>query len=289
VEDRVLIVMPRILGLGDNTVDTDVTAALQFPGGNAVNVAVLARRAGALAGYLGCIGDDAAGQLVHDALVAEGVDISRLRIREGVNARALIAYEDGDRHFLGSRPGVRGQYALEVEDFGYIAGFDLTHSSIFSDLDAELLRIRSAAPLLSFDFSSFWTDRLLQRFLPLIDIAFLSAPDADDAICARLLRDCIGYGAKLAVVTRGAWGAVAADRTGVFQQSALPTKLVDTLGAGDGFIAGFLVAHLRHKAMPAALHAGAGLAARVCTWRGAFGHAAPWDGEQQGIIVREHV
>ena len=34
---------PRILGLGDNTVDTYVDAGLQFPGGNAVNVAVLAR------------------------------------------------------------------------------------------------------------------------------------------------------------------------------------------------------------------------------------------------------
>jgi fructoselysine 6-kinase len=281
--------MVCILGLGDNTVDTDVKAGLQFPGGNAVNVAVFARRAGALAGYLGCIGDDAAGRLVHDALVVEGVDVSRLRIRKGANARALIVYEDGDRRFLGSRPGVRGQYALEAKDFAYIASFDLTHSSVFSDLDADLPRIRSAAPLLSFDFSSHWTDRLLQDFLPLLDIAFLSAPNMDDAVCARLLRDCLGCGAKLVVVTRGARGAMAADQTGVSQQDALPTEIVDTLGAGDGFIAGFLIARLRHDTVPASLRAGAIMAARVCTWRGGFGYAAPWDGERQGIIVQEHV
>jgi fructoselysine 6-kinase len=280
--------MLRILGLGDNTVDTDVRAAWQFPGGNALNVAVLARRAGADAGYLGCIGDDPAGRLVRDALAAEGVDTSRLRIRAGANARALIAYTDGDRRFLGSRPGVRGQYALQAEDFPYIGGFDATHSSIFSDLDAELSRIRSAAPLLSFDFSSHWTDRVLHRVLPSIDIAFLSAPDPDDAAGERLLRDCLSHGAKLAVVTRGARGAMAADRTGVFHQGALPTTVVDTLGAGDGFVAGFLLARLRHATVPAALRAGAEMAARVCTWHGAFGHAAPWDGEQEGIVMREH-
>jgi fructoselysine 6-kinase len=281
--------MVRILGLGDNTVDTDVVTTLQFPGGNAVNVAVLTRRAGAEAGYLGCTGNDVAGRLVRDALAAEGVDISRLRTREGANARALIAYEKGDRRFLGSRPGVRGQYALDAADFAYIARFDLTHSSIFSDLEAELPRIRSSAPLLSFDFSNRWTCTLLQHTLPSIDIAFLSVPDAEHATCVRLLRDCVGQGAKLAVVTRGARGAMAADRTGMCQQAALPTKVVDTLGAGDGFIAAFLIAHLRHDTLAEALRAGAEMAARVCTWRGAFGHAAPWDGEQQGIIVREHV
>ena len=76
-----------------------------------MNAAVLARRAGAPAGYLACIGDDIAGWLVCDALVTEGVHISRLRIRKGANALALIAYDEGDRRFRGSPPGVRGQYA----------------------------------------------------------------------------------------------------------------------------------------------------------------------------------
>jgi len=279
--------MPRLLGLGDNTVDTDVKAAVQYPGGNAVNVAVLARRAGAETGHLGCVGNDAAGALVCDALVAEGVDISRVRICDGANARALLAYHGGDRRFLGSRPGVRGQYALAAADFDYIAGFDLTHSSIFSELEAELPRIRSVTPQLSFDFSDRWTDGLLRQILPQIDIAFLSAPDADDAACATLLRHCSRLRAKLVVVTRGALGAMATDHAGISKQPALPTSVVDTLGAGDGFIAAFLVAHLQRAALPMALRAGAAMAADVCTWRGAFGHAAPWDGERRGIEMRE--
>jgi fructoselysine 6-kinase len=279
--------MVRILGLGDNTVDTDVGARLQFPGGNTVNVAVMARRAGAEAAYLGCIGSDAAGTLVRSALAAEGVDISRLRIRQGANARALIAYLDGDRRFLGSRPGVRGQYDLDAADLDYVASYDLTHSSLFSDLGEEVSHIRAAAPVLSFDFSNRWTMTLLRQNLPRIDIAFLSAPAETSTACAKLLRDCVRLGARLAVVTRGPLGAVAVDQSGEFRQSALATDIVDTLGAGDAFIAAFLIAHLQHASLPAALRAGAVMAAHACTWRGAFGHAVPWDGEREGVVMRQ--
>jgi len=64
----------RVLGLGDNTVDTYVDRHLQFPGGNAVNVAVLCRRLGAQASYLGCLGSDEAGDVLRAALAAEGVE-----------------------------------------------------------------------------------------------------------------------------------------------------------------------------------------------------------------------
>ena len=75
----------RILGIGDNTVDIYVDQGMEYPGGNAVNVAVLARRLGAETSYLGCLGRDALGDLVHECLVAEGVDVSRCRRIDGPN------------------------------------------------------------------------------------------------------------------------------------------------------------------------------------------------------------
>src|SRR5690606_35224588 len=134
--------MHRILGIGDNTVDTYVSAQLQYPGGNAVNVAALTRRLGAHSAYLGCVGNDTAGDLVRHALLAEMVDMSRVRIRHGDNARAFIAHQDGDRSFLGAYAGVRAQYELEDEDFEYAAGLDLTPPSIYSRLDHVLARLR---------------------------------------------------------------------------------------------------------------------------------------------------
>jgi fructoselysine 6-kinase len=267
---------PRLLGLGDNTIDTCVDAGMQYPGGNAVNVAVLARRLGLETAYLGCLGTDAGGDLLAAALAAEGVDTRRCRRVAGPNARARIAHEGGDRRFLGSEPGVRGRYAFDAADLAYIAGFDAVHSSIFSEIDEALPRIRASARLLSYDFSERWTDAAFDRVLPHLDIAFLSAPRRGDKAVAALLRGCAARGVRLAVATRGEAGAMALADGVLLRQGIVQAPVLDTLGAGDGFIAGFLAARLRGAAVPAALAAGAGQAARVCGWRGAFGHGTAW-------------
>lgn len=268
---------PRLLGLGDNTIDTYVSAGLQFPGGNAVNVAVMARRLGLGASYLGCWGDDEGGRILDAALAAEHVDLSHVRrIAGGETARARVAHENGDRRFIGSRPGVRAAYDLRDSDLDFIRAHDLVHTSCNSDLDGELARIAAAARLLSYDYSEKWTDVRLAATLPHVGIAFLSAPRRDDAECAALLARCIEAGVKIAVATRGADGVIARADDRLHRHAVVAITPVDTLGAGDGFIAGFLVQHLRGGDVAACLAAGAEYAAKVCTWQGAFGHARPW-------------
>lgn len=250
---------------------------MQFPGGNAVNVAVLAGRLGAEAGYLGCLGSDEAGMLIVDALRGEGVDTSRCRLRAGDNARAFIGHDGNDRRFLRSQRGVRGQWGgFSPEDLAYIAGFDLVHSSVYSELEAELATIGQAARRLSYDFSERWSEANLAATLPQVDIAFLSHPTGSDAQCHELARRCAEAGPAVVVVTRGARGSLAL-AGGVFHHHGITlTPVVDTLGAGDGFIAAFLLAELEGKGIPEALAAGAANAAAVCTYQGGFGHGAPW-------------
>ena len=266
-----------LLGLGDNTVDTYVDRGLQFPGGNAVNVAVLAHRLGAKCGYLGCIGSDEAGMLLIEALRAEGVDTGYCRVLPGENARAFIGHDGNDRRFLRSQRGVRGQWGgFAAADLAYIAGFDLVHSSVYSELESDLPAIRQAARRLSYDFSERWTDANLAATLPALDIAFLSFPTASDDECRGLLARCVGQGPSIAVVTRGQRGSMALSG-GVFHRYGIAhASVVDTLGAGDGFIAAFLLAILEDAGFEAALAAGADHAAAVCEYHGGFGHGAPW-------------
>lgn len=267
----------RLLGLGDNTVDTYVDRGLQFPGGNAVNVAVQARRLGADTGYLGCLGSDEAGRLILSALREEGVDTSRCRVLAGENARAFIGHDGNDRRFLRSQRGVRGQWGgFSPDDLAYIAGFDLVHASVYSELECEFATLRGAVRRLSYDFSERWTDENLAATLPFLDIAFLSFPAGSDAECRDLAQRCAAAGPGLVVVTRGERGSLAL-AGGVFHRHGItPARIVDTLGAGDGFIAAFLLAVLEGRGVPEALAAGAANAAAVCAYQGGFGHGAPW-------------
>lgn len=277
--------MHRILGLGDNTVDTYVDLGLQYPGGNAVNVAVMAARKGAATGYLGCVGEDEGGALVRSSLVAEGVDVARLRTRPGANARAFIGHVDGDRKFLRTEPGVRADYRWEDADFEYMARFDHVHTSIYSQLDEMLPLVKRAAGSVSIDGSNRWTPEWLDRVLPHVRFVFLSASDVAEAELDALIAHCLGKGPDVVVATRGGDGAVGATRTERLTQAALPTTVVDTLGAGDGFISGFLVDYLGGASLRHALHAGATYAARVCTWHGGYGHDARWTGDATAAVA----
>ena len=276
--------MIRVLGIGDNTVDIYVDQGVQFPGGNAVNVAVLMRRLGAEAAYLGCYGNDFLGNIINDALIAEGIDCSRVRRVEGNTSWSRIRHIGNDRVFDGSQPSLREDYHLSDDDFSWMAEFDIVHSSIYSHLEDALPAIHASARIFSFDFSSDYTDVYIAATAPHLDIAFLSAPDRSEADVAGLARNIAAFGPGLVVITRGAQGALACEAGEIRTAGIESVQVVDTLAAGDGFIAGFLMARLEGADLQSQLTAGAHNAARVCGYRGAFGHEIPIRPGQPGNI-----
>ncbi len=79
------------------------------------------------------------------------------------------------------------------------------------------------------------------------------------------------YGLGLAVITLGPGGGVAVEPGGnVTRVPGFPTKVVDTVGAGDTFMAGFLDARVKlGLSLEASLERGAAAASIVCSRRGA--------------------
>ena len=264
----------RLLGLGDNTVDIYVDQGLEYPGGNAVNVAVFARRLGAETAYLGCVGnDDRAARVMH-ALTSEGVDVSRVRHLEEVNSWSRIRHDGADRVFDGSHLIDRTKYRLVESDFAFMRSFNHCHTSLYSGLDGNLAEIQAASRCLSYDFSEEFTDAHLEKIGPRIDIAFLSGADRDLEQCNALAARLQALGCSLTVITRGARGSMCVKDGVAVHAKPAPADVGDTLGAGDGFIAGFLVAFHAAADSAEALRQGAVSAAQACSSHGAFGYQA---------------
>ncbi|HEX8940452.1 MAG TPA: PfkB family carbohydrate kinase [Candidatus Limnocylindrales bacterium] len=263
----------RLLGVGDNVVDRYRDLGRMFPGGNALNVAVAARRAGIEAAYIGALGTDRAGETVLGALRAEGLELDRLRVVDGPNAWAEVTLVEGDRVFVGSHVGV-SRFRLDETDLAYAASFDLIHTGDCSMVEDQVADLAARAPV-SFDFSIHREPGYTEALLPHLEIACFSASDLDEEAALDLLAAAVARGPRLALATRGTAPALLFDGRRTWRQAAVPVQVVDTLGAGDSFI-GCLLAGLVTGQDPAvALEAAADAAARTCADYGAFGHGVP--------------
>ena len=267
----------RVVGVGDNTVDRYLHLGQMFPGGNAVNVAVFARRFGHDAAYVGAIAEDERGNLLRDALTAEGLDLSHLRIVPGVTSYSDVSLVDGDRVFTGSLRGVSVPLVLTEDDLTFIAAHDLVHTSIYSDIESQLLRLRHAARFLAYDFSDEWDEAMLERVIPQVDASLLSTADHPRDTVLALLDRLRDTNLQLIVATRGSDPAIVQVGGERYEQGPVETEVVDTLGAGDAFAARLLAEHLLGTEIRAALALAAQSAAEACTYLGAWGHGAELD------------
>lgn len=288
----------KVIGFGDNIVDRFLDRKVMYPGGNCVNVAVLARRSGAQAGYLGVFGSDSLGGFVRSAIEAEGVEASRCIVRDGPNGVTEIRVVDGDREFLGWNDGgvtISQPFVLGPDDLDYLGTADLVHSSVYSASETQLPALRTAGTLVSFDYSSeaeSRSERYLRRTAPYVDLALFSFGDQAASLAEWQLRGAVAAGASLAVGTRGAAGALLFDGNRFFVQGAVPIdprRFTDTMGCGDAFLTGLVLALLDDgwtrssvpspAAVERALAAAAGLAAEQCYVEGAFGYGLPVDAQ----------
>jgi len=233
-------------------------------GGAPANVAIGAARLGARVAFTGVVGEDEFGHFLRDALEAEGIDCGGLRhTRECKTGLSFIALDEaGERSFdfygAPSADMLLDERDVDVERIAAARILHCGSNTLLLPAGAEATQrmveaARASGAAISIDPNlrlHRWSDHaLLQRLLAGLvagadvvkvaqeEAAFVTGHEApEDA--ARALVD---RGVGLAVVTRGAAGAIwarAGDRGAV---AAPRVEAVDSTGAGDGFMAGLLV------------------------------------------------
>lgn len=270
----------QLIAVGDNVVDCYLDQGLMYPGGNAVNVAVNCARNGARrVEYLGIFGDDPAAEHLRACLAAEGVAVGRSRRVHAPSGQPQVKLgPGGDRLFVGSVRGTaQDLFRLHLiqADLDHIAGFDCCHTSCYSGLEPELRRIAERCPV-SFDFSDEGSEDYVAAVAPHLRFAFFSGSGRSPEAREDLIRRCHAAGVEIVGITLGSEGALFSRNGARFLQPVKPApSLVDTMGAGDSFIAGFLTRFFESEDMAAALDYAAERAALTCGFHGAFGHPLP--------------
>lgn len=233
-------------------------------GGAELNVAVGCARLGLRVGWISRVGDDEFGRYLSHFLRGEGVDLSQMKVVPGYPTSLNVkeVREDGSGRTFYYRQGTATS-TMTVDDLhpDYFKQARLLHiTGVFPAIREEnVTLIRQAIALakkhgikVSFDPNirlRLWDRQraqdVLASFLPEVDVLLagldearlLSGLEAEEA----MLEVFHGYGMQVVALKKGSDGAVVSDGSTTLSVPVIPAgKVVDTVGAGDGFDAGFL-------------------------------------------------
>ena len=217
-----------------------------------------AARLGLKVAFIGVCGDDVFGRFMLDEMQKRNVDVRNVIIRpNGQTGLSVILNQDADRAILTHLGLIADLQASDIADSLLRQSRHLHLASYFlqAKLQPELpvlfQRARSLGLTTSldtnYDPSEKWLgfDELLSVtdvFLPNKTEA-LSITQADDVESAskRLAKK-----SKLVAIKLGVEGALACKCKEITQSKSIPVNVVDTVGAGDTFDAGFVVGYLNN-------------------------------------------
>lgn len=270
----------KMIAVGDNVTDCYIDQQTFYPGGNAVNVAVNCKRNGFdQVAYIGVFGNDENAAHIRWALDEEGVTWDRSRILCAPSGQPGVSLNsDGDRVFIGG-PKNTAQHIVRLrltpEDLTYIREFDVCHTSCYSSIEPELEIMKESCQI-SFDFSDRRESAYLESVCPHLRFGFFSGSELTEEQVFALMDACHELETEIVGVTQGGRGAVFSRNGRRYRQGIKQTTVVDTMGAGDSFIAGFLTSFTKGEGMEQALDYAACCSAKTCTFYGGFGYPHPF-------------
>ncbi len=259
-------------------------------GGAETNVAIGLRRLGTPATWIGRVGADELGRLVQRELRAEGVDVrtivdpaaptgvmvkirptpdtTRVSYHRAASAGSRLAPGDldpeliaaaGALHVTGITPALSASAAATVDAaidaaaaVGVPVSFDVNHRTSLWRADDAAATYRRIAERSTIVFAG-------------LEEAQMIAPGESPAEVARAIT---AYGPSQVVIKLGAEGCHARIEGAAFDVPAVPVTVRDTVGAGDGFVAGYLAALLAREDPEARLSLAVRVGAFACLGEG---------------------
>jgi 2-dehydro-3-deoxygluconokinase len=283
----------------------------RFVAGAEANVAVGLARLGHEVAYIGRVGHDGFGETIRRHLRGEGVDTAHLTTDPDAPTGVMVRERPGliPAQVLYLRRGSAGS-RLTVDDVKAAAAAGLFDRARWLHLtgitpavsDSARAAMEHAVTLgrgrgltISLDLNlrrRLWSDEVaapvLRELAADVDVLFGStdelavASDLDVHDPVALARVCLDLGPTVVVAMLGADGAtlVARDEVEPIHRSAVPlSTVVDPVGAGDAFCAGFIAARLE----------GAELADALGTGNACGAAAAAALGDQTGLPDRHRL
>lgn len=236
-----------------------VTDETETPGGSAANTVCTLGNLGLRTAYIGCVGDDRAGQVLLHNLHRHHVDTDCVKTKEGSSGAVLGLVDATGNRVLYVFPGVNNQ--LDSSDVPNIHGaVKYLHLSSFVggnqlQLQTSLVKELNKKTKVSLAPGMLYAQLGLEKLAPLFahtSIVFLNTEELALLVNQKgrvAVDKLLDLGVAMVAITKGRKGSYLITQNDSIFSPAFPAVVVDTVGAGDAFAAGFLYGQI-HKFAP---------------------------------------
>lgn len=276
-------------------------------GGSAANTAAALSKLGLECRFVGLVGDDSHGRFAIADLAKSGVDVSAMETtpKDHTVMVVVVVTPSGDRliYVWPPRGGAHGALTPDtavrsIADAGWlhVSGIGLRLSPTREAIIAAMEAAQEATVTVSLDLNLRlenwgWEDGFREVVEAAITRAHIVMGAANGEICQLAAVDdpaeaalALAGDTRLVIARMGAEGAMACSGGGVVVAPGFPVPVVDTVGAGDAFNAGFIAARRRDLPVSEALRWGNAVAALTITRAGA--RSSPGLSELDALLTR---
>lgn len=239
-----------------------VDSIKMYTGGCAVNTAIDLAKIGEDIGIISLVGNDGMGNFLTEELKENNVNIEGLKITDQTctSSSVVLINEIGERSFLHT-VGANGVFnendidwhILERCEILFVAGA-LLMPTFDGEQTARVLKQASEKGIYTvldtaWDSTGKWIKAIepclpyLDLFIPSIEEAEMLSGKTDEKEMANLFME---KGAKLVVIKLGKKGCYIKSREEELYLSSYKVDAIDTTGAGDSFVAGFITGLLNN-------------------------------------------
>jgi 2-dehydro-3-deoxygluconokinase len=269
-----MMVMNDVITIGDAmiTFNPNSTGPMRYVssferkvGGAELNFAIGCSRLGLKTGWVSCLGNDEFGRYIYNFVRGEGIDVSHVKLVDGyptsLNFKEIM--EDGSgRTFYYRTNSPTTELTMDTLDENYIKNAKVLHiTGVFPAVDQKknvnlikhaISLSKKHGLLVSFDPNirlKLWSREeaktALTDYLPYVDIFLTGIEEAELLLGTsnptEIIEKCKSLGISHVAIKQGENGSTGYYNGEQMEAPAIPAKkVVDTVGAGDGFDCGFI-------------------------------------------------
>lgn len=284
--------MPRILCIGETMVQvtpsrggrisTDTDFRL-VAGGAESNVAAMLAKLGVPSTWIGAVGADPFGEIIRRSLEQDGVDTSFVRVDESSKTAVYfkdvlpestkVFYYRESSAMSAAGPELLDVVASQTWDVIHLSGITPALSANCENLTRQAIEDgKFGAALKSFDINyrpSLWPEGkaapILQELANHCDVVFVGLDEATALWGSQTAEDvrAVLPNPRWLVVKDSENSATEINQEGIWAEPAIEVNIVEKVGAGDAFAAGWLASFLKNQPANLRLRTGHIMAAQV--------------------------